>query len=41
MPTDGGLLDLLSDWVPDRAVRDAILSTNAQKLYGFGEEAQP
>ena len=41
MPNDGGLLDLLSDWVPDRAVRDAILSTNAQKLYGFGEEAQP
>ncbi len=31
----GNLLDLLADWVPDEAVRNRILTTNAHKLYGF------
>jgi predicted TIM-barrel fold metal-dependent hydrolase len=35
MPNTGDLLDLLADWVPDAARRDAILATNAHRLYGF------
>jgi 2-pyrone-4,6-dicarboxylate lactonase len=35
MPNDGDLLDLLADWAPDQAQRDAILTTNAHRLYGF------
>jgi 2-pyrone-4,6-dicarboxylate lactonase len=35
MPNDGDLLDLLLEWVPDAAVRNRILSQNANKLYGF------
>jgi 2-pyrone-4,6-dicarboxylate lactonase len=35
MPTVGQLLDTLADWAPDPVVRDAILTTNAQRLYGF------
>jgi predicted TIM-barrel fold metal-dependent hydrolase len=35
MPNDGDLLDLLADWVPDSAVRNRILTQNANKLYGF------
>ncbi|PLZ03746.1 GntR family transcriptional regulator [Burkholderia sp. WAC0059] len=35
MPTVGQLLDTLALWAPDPAVRDAILTTNAQQLYGF------
>jgi 2-pyrone-4,6-dicarboxylate lactonase len=35
MPNDGDLLDLLLEWVPDTAVRNRILSQNANKLYGF------
>jgi 2-pyrone-4,6-dicarboxylate lactonase len=35
MPNDGDLVDLLADWVPDPARRDAILTVNAQRLYGF------
>lgn len=35
MPNDGDLVDLLADWVPDPAVRDAVLTANAQRLYGF------
>ncbi len=35
MPNDGDLLDLMLDWVPDAAVRNRILSQNANKLYGF------
>ncbi|WP_029005269.1 amidohydrolase family protein [Azorhizobium doebereinerae] len=31
----GDLLDLLADWVPDAAARDAVLAGNAQRLYGF------
>ncbi|GAA4330362.1 amidohydrolase family protein [Pigmentiphaga soli] len=35
MPNDGHLLDLLLDWVPDAATRDAILAANPARLYGF------
>lgn len=35
MPNDGDLADLLADWVPDSAARDAVLARNAQRLYGF------
>jgi predicted TIM-barrel fold metal-dependent hydrolase len=35
MPNDGDLLDLLLDWVPDEAVRNRILTQNANALYGF------
>lgn len=31
----GDLLDLLADWVPDAAVRNRILTTNPQALFGF------
>ncbi|WP_301587829.1 amidohydrolase family protein [Sabulicella glaciei] len=36
MPNDGALLDLLAEWVPDGARRDAILRDNPARLYGFG-----
>ena len=32
---DGDLVDLLADWVPDPAARDAVLAGNAQRLYRF------
>jgi len=35
MPNTGDLLDLLADWVPDAARRDAVLTTNPHTLYGF------
>ena len=35
MPNDGDLLDLVLEWVPDAAVRNRILTQNANKLYGF------
>jgi predicted TIM-barrel fold metal-dependent hydrolase len=34
-PDDARLLDLLSDWVPDAAMRTAILVRNPARLYGF------
>lgn len=34
----GDLLDLLADWVPDEAERNAVLTENAWKLYGFPAE---
>jgi 2-pyrone-4,6-dicarboxylate lactonase len=37
MPGVGDLLDLLADWAPDTAELDAVLTTNAHRLYGFGE----
>ncbi|MFC9839493.1 amidohydrolase family protein [Rhodococcus sp. NPDC127530] len=35
MPNVGALLDLLPDWAPDPVTREAILTTNAHRLYGF------
>jgi predicted TIM-barrel fold metal-dependent hydrolase len=35
MPNVGELLDLLADWVPDPATRQAVLTANAHRLYGF------
>ncbi|WP_197285152.1 amidohydrolase family protein [Sciscionella sediminilitoris] len=35
MPNVGDLLDLLADWAPDSAQRDAVLAGNPQRLYGF------
>jgi 2-pyrone-4,6-dicarboxylate lactonase len=35
MPNVGELLDVLADWVPDPDARDAVLTTNAHRLYGF------
>ena len=35
MPNVGELLDVLADWVPDPDVRDAVLTANAHRLYGF------
>ncbi|HYG41351.1 MAG TPA: amidohydrolase family protein [Bordetella sp.] len=37
IPNDGDLLNLLLEWVPDKAQRDAILADNPARLYGFGE----
>lgn len=36
MPTVAQLLDTLALWVPDRQQRDAVLTTNAHRLYRFG-----
>ena len=38
MPNDGPLLDLLSRWAPNTAVRRRILVDNPEALYGFGED---
>jgi 2-pyrone-4,6-dicarboxylate lactonase len=35
MPNDGDLCDLLSDWVPDEAIRHQVLVDNPARLYGF------
>jgi 2-pyrone-4,6-dicarboxylate lactonase len=35
MPTVSQLLDTLALWVPDAALRNQILTTNAHQLYGF------
>ena len=34
-PDVGHLLDLFHEWVPDAGIRERILVTNPQKLYGF------
>jgi 2-pyrone-4,6-dicarboxylate lactonase len=34
-PHVGYLVDLLADWAPDPATREAILTVNPQRLYGF------
>lgn len=39
MPNPGDLLDLLADWAPDQSTRDAILTDNAWRLYGFARIA--
>ena len=33
MPNDGGLLDLLAEWVPDEGIRSRILAHNPAELY--------
>jgi len=38
-PDDAALLDLLAEWAPDATVRNRILVTNPEKLYGFGSAA--
>lgn len=35
IPNDGDLLNLLMHWAPDENIRNAILSTNPARLYGF------
>ncbi len=35
MPNVGDLLDLLADWLPDEAARQAVLVDNPHRLYGF------
>lgn len=35
MPNDTDLLNLLAKWVPEKTLRDRILSDNPEKLYGF------
>jgi predicted TIM-barrel fold metal-dependent hydrolase len=35
MPDDGELLDLLTDWAPDEALRHKVLVENPAKLYRF------
>jgi 2-pyrone-4,6-dicarboxylate lactonase len=35
MPDDGAMLDLLGEWIPDAATRDAILRDNPAALYDF------
>jgi 2-pyrone-4,6-dicarboxylate lactonase len=39
MPDDGDLVDLLSDFVPDPAVRTRILVDNPTRLYDFADSA--
>jgi len=35
MPDDGGLCDLLQDWIPDEQLRHRVLVENPARLYGF------
>ncbi len=35
MPVDAGLLDLLTEWVPDASLRHRVLVENPAKLYDF------
>ena len=35
MPNDGALMDHLVDWAPDEALRQKILVSNPEVLYGF------
>ncbi len=39
MPNVGELLDLLADWAPDPAQRQAVLVDNPSRLYGFPAQA--
>ncbi|MSP36687.1 MAG: hypothetical protein EXR25_13245 [Limnohabitans sp.] len=34
-PSDGSLLELLSDWAPEAATRKAILVDNSAQAFGF------
>ncbi len=33
MPNDADLVDLLEDWLPSDAIRNALYRTNAERLY--------
>ena len=37
VPDDGMLIDLIAAFAPSEALRRALLVTNPQRLYGFGE----
>lgn len=37
MPDLGKLLDLLPDWIPETTTLEAVLTTNAHRLYGFDQ----
>jgi predicted TIM-barrel fold metal-dependent hydrolase len=37
MPNDAELLELLGEWVPDPALREAVLVDNPRRLYGFAD----
>ena len=36
-PDDAHLLDLLRTWAPDQRIRERILVSNPEELYGFGK----
>ena len=38
-PNDATLFDLMTDWAPDAALRQRILVTNPEALYGFARSA--
>ena len=38
-PDDAALFDLLLDWAPDQTLRNRILVSNPEKLYGFPKTA--
>jgi predicted TIM-barrel fold metal-dependent hydrolase len=38
-PNDATLFDLLAEWAPDAALRQDILVTNPEVLYGFAKTA--
>ncbi|MGA0611678.1 amidohydrolase family protein [Caldimonas sp. KR1-144] len=38
-PDDAELMDLLAQWLPDPGVRNAVLVTNPERLYGFEHRA--
>ena len=38
-PNDATLLDLLAEWAPDAALRQRVLVTNPEALYGFAKSA--
>ena len=38
-PNDATLFDLLTEWAPDAALRQRILVTNPEALYGFARSA--
>jgi D-galactarolactone isomerase len=38
-PDDAALFNLLSEWAPDQAVRNRILVSNPEALYGFSKSA--
>ena len=39
-PNDATLFDLLAEWAPDAALRQRILVSNPEALYGFAKTAR-